>query len=325
VQSTSGFFGPPAGFPPAVAEAVQGVDGVESAVGFGFARTELTVDGDDFSQFISSVDPEASRGVLEPRMGEGFGPSALYDLQDDGVIVDVGEAADHGIHVGDRLTMTGPTGTSADLEVTAISDEENLLGYYTITRATFLANQHLPGDFMVFGRSEPGSDLDDVMARIEQAIEEVPTLEVVDRDGFIGNIADQITQFVTFIYALLALSVLIAAIGIANTLSLAIHERTRELGLLRAVGMNRSQLRSSIRWEAILIALLGTVVGIVLAVVISRSLLQALHSSGLITYRIPVGSLVLLAVMAGVVGVLASFFPSRRAARMAILDAIAKS
>jgi putative ABC transport system permease protein len=321
VQASGGFAGP-SSFPPVIADQVAAVPGVEAAVGLGFGRAEFTLEGGKkIGQFLSAVDPAQLPGVLEPRMTEG----EVGDLTDDGIIVDVGEADDHGIAIGDTITVTFAGGKTRELTVESISDEENLLGYYTITRATFLANQHLPGDFMVFGKSEPGSDLDEVMARIDRAIEEVPTLEVVDRDGFIGNIADQITQFVTFIYALLALSVLIAAIGIANTLSLAIHERTRELGLLRAVGMNRSQLRSSIRWEAILIALLGTVVGIVLAIVVSRSLLQSLHSSGLITYRIPVGSLVLLAVMAGVVGVLASFFPSRRAARMAILDAIAKS
>jgi putative ABC transport system permease protein len=130
---------------------------------------------------------------------------------------------------------------------------------------------------------------------------------------------------VNFIQVLLALSVIIATIGIANTLSLSIYERTREMGLLRAVGMNKRQLKASIRWEAVLIAALGTIVGITLAVVLSRAMLEALQSSGLIAYSVPFGFLVFLAVMAGVVGVIAAFFPSRRAARLAILDAIAKS
>jgi putative ABC transport system permease protein len=324
VQSTSGFFGPPAGFPPAVAEAVQGVDGVESAVGFGFARTELTVDGDDFSQFISSVDPEASRGVLEPRMGEGFGPSALYDLRNDGVIVDVGEAADHGIHVGDRLTMTGPTGTSADLEVTAISDEENLLGYYTITNTTFAEIVPQAVDSLVYGSLEQGADPAKVLPAIERAIDGFPSLEVLDRDGFIGSLADQLTQFVTIIYVMLALSVIIALIGIRNTISLSIHERTRELGLLRAVGMNRAQLKSSIRWEAVLIAVLGTLVGLCVGVGLSWAVLEALSSAGLTEFRLPVGSLAFITLMAAALAVLASVRPTRRASRLAILDAIAK-
>ena len=148
------------------------------------------------------------------------------------------------------------------------------------------------------------------MAGIDKAIDESPTLEVVDRDGFIGNIADQFTQFVTFIYVLLALSVIIALIGIGNTLSLAIHERTRELGLLRAVGMNRSQLRSSIRWEAVLISVLGTLVGLGLGVVISRAIMEALSSSGLIELP-PAGRHPRLHdVVAALLGVLASVLPS---------------
>ena len=100
---------------------------------------------------------------------------------------------------------------------------------------------------------------------------------MLDRDGFIGDLANQVTQFVTIIYVLLALSVIIALIGIGNTLSLSIHERTRELGLLRAVGMNRRQLRSSIRWEAVLISVLGTLVGLGLGVGLARAVLEALE------------------------------------------------
>ena len=148
---------------------------------------------------------------------------------------------------------------------------------------------------------------------------------MLDRDGFIGDLADQVTQFVTVIYVLLALSVIIALIGIGNTLSLSIHERTRELGLLRAVGMNRAQLRSSIRWEAVLISVLGTLVGLGLGLVLSRAMLEALKSSGLTEFTVPIGSLVMITVLAALMGVLASVRPARRAARLAILDAIAHS
>ena len=117
-------------------------------------------------------------------------------------------------------------------------------------------------DSLVFGSIEDGANQTQVLRGIEEAISGFPTLEVLDRDGFIGDLADQVTQFVTIIYVMLALSVIIALIGIGNTLSLSIHERTRELGLLRAVGMNRRQLRSSIRWEAVLISVLGTLVGL---------------------------------------------------------------
>ncbi|HJR25654.1 MAG TPA: FtsX-like permease family protein [Acidimicrobiales bacterium] len=320
VQSTSGFFGPPSGFPPAVADTVAEIDGVANAVGFGFSRTEFRVDGDEFAQFLSGVDPDAARGVLDPRMVTG----SLFDLTDDGVIVDVGEAEDHGIAIGDQLTITGPTGESRDFEVVAISDEENLLGYYAITGTAFAQVVPQAVDSLVFGAIEPGADLAAVLADIEQAIEGFPSIEVLDREGFIGDLAESVTQFVTIIYVMLALSVIIALIGIGNTLSLSIHERTRELGLLRAVGMNRSQLRSSIRWEAVLISVLGTLVGLGVGVGLSRAVLQALSSAGLTEFRLPVGSLVFITVLAAALAVLASIRPTRRASRLAILDAIAK-
>ncbi len=321
VQSTGGFFGPPAGFPATVADEVAQVPGVAAAVGFGFARVEFRLPGgDSATQFLSSVDPAASRGVIDPRMVEG----SLYDLTDDGVIVDVGEAEDHDLHVGDDITVTGPTGTQIDVEVQAISDEENLLGYYTITRKAFATIVPLAVDSLVFGAIDDGADLEQVMAAVERTIDDLPSLEVLDRDGFIGDLAQQVTQFVTIIYVLLALSVVIALIGIGNTLSLSIHERTRELGLLRAVGMNRGQVRSSIRWEAVLISVLGTLVGLAVGLGLSRAVLQALSSSGLTQFRVPVVSLIGITVLAALLGVLASVRPARRAARLAILDAIAK-
>jgi putative ABC transport system permease protein len=322
VQTESGPFGPPSGFPATVADQVAAVDGVSAAVGFGFARAEFAfADGGTTAQFLSAVDPVSSRGVLDPRMVEG----ELTDLTDEGVIVDVGEAEDHDLQVGDRLTITSTEGAQIAVVVQAISDEENLLGYYTITRSAFRAAFAQAVDSLVYGSIDPGADIDDVLARIETATEATPGLKILDRDGFIGDLAAQVTQFVTVIYVLLALSVIIALIGIGNTLSLSIHERTRELGLLRAVGMNRSQLRSSIRWEAVLISVLGTLVGLTLGLVLSRAMLEALKSSGLTEFTVPIGSLVTITVLAALMGVLASVRPSRRASRLAILDAIAKS
>jgi putative ABC transport system permease protein len=320
VQSDGGFGGP-SPFPTHIADEVAEVPGVKAAAGLGFDRAELTLSGGKpFRQYLSAADPTQLRDVLAPRMTQG----SIDDLTDDGIVVDAGEAEDHHIEVGDRVHVLFAGGKTADLEVQAISDEENLLGYYTITRSRYLESVPQPTDFMVFGKLDGGAkSFDQVKGRIDQVIHDVPTLEVVDRDGFIGNIADQISAFVNFISVLLLLAVVIAIIGIANTLSLSIHERTREMGLLRAVGMNRKQLKSSIRWEAIMIALLGTGVGIVLAVVASRGMLQALHSQGLVAYRLPIGFLVFLAVLSCAIGVLAAWLPSRRAARLAILDAIA--
>jgi putative ABC transport system permease protein len=168
-----------------------------------------------------------------------------------------------------------------------------------------------------------GADTDAVLAAVDEAVAGTPSLDVLDRDAFIGDLASQITSFVTIIYALLLLSIIIALIGIANTLSLSINERTRELGLLRAVGMHRGQMRSAVRWEAVLISLLGTLVGLALGLVLSWALITALGSQGLTSFAVPIGSLVGITIGAALLGTMASILPARRAAKLAILDAIA--
>lgn len=321
VQTDAGGFGGFGGFPATVADEVAAVDGVDVVVALGFSQAELTYpDGKTATQFVTSVDPENFTQVLEPRMTAGD----VTDLTDDGIIVDVQAADDHGVEVGDTMRLTLVGGAQLDLRVEAISDDQSLLGAFTITRATYADAVPEHQDIQVFGSIDDGADLDQVMTAVEAATASTPALQVLDRDGFIGTLASQITAFVTVIYALLILSIIIAMIGIANTLSLSIHERTRELGLLRAVGMDRRQLRSSVRWEAVLMSLLGAAIGIALGIGLSYALVTALEGFGLSRFALPGGSVVTIVLLAAVLGVLASVRPARRAARLAILDAIAE-
>ncbi len=320
IQSSAGAFGPPSGFPASVAEAAAQVEGVDTIVGLGFTRAELTYpDGETATQFVTSVEPEGLLEVLTPRMAEG----EITDLSDEGIVVDEALAEDHGVEIGDRMLLTVPGGDTLELEVQAISDDTTLLGLFTITRDTFASVAPELVDIQVFGTVEPGADVDRVLADVEAAIDDTPSLEVLDRDGFIGDLASQITSFVTVIYGLLVLSIVIALIGIANTLSLSINERTRELGLLRAVGMDRRQLRSAIRWEAVLISALGTLVGLGLGLLLSWAIVTSLEGFGLSRFAVPIQPLVAIAILAALLGTLASIRPARRASRLAILDAIA--
>jgi putative ABC transport system permease protein len=247
----------------------------------------------------------------------------LGDLTDQGVVVDVQIAEDNDLTIGSEVVMTGPTGASRTLTVEALSDDTVILGFFTVTRATGegLFPQQL--DMQVFGDVDDGRDVDAVLADIEDAVAATPGLDVLDRDAFAGDLADQISSFVNFIYGLLALSVVIAVIGVVNTLLLSIHERTREFGLLRAVGMLRPQLRSAVRWEALLIAVLGTIGGLGAGLAISRVLVQSLEAFGLTTFAVPVGGLVSIVVGAVVLGLLAAVYPAWRASRLDVLDAIA--
>jgi putative ABC transport system permease protein len=149
-----------------------------------------------------------------------------------------------------------------------------------------------------------------------------PNAEVQDLTEFKAAQAAQINQLLGLIYVLLALSVLIAVIGIANTLALSVVERTRELGLLRAVGMTRTQLRAAVRWEAVLIALFGALLGLGVSVFFGWAVVTALESEGFSELRIPVGSLLVIMVLAGIFGVVAALAPARRAARLNVLRAI---
>jgi putative ABC transport system permease protein len=132
-----------------------------------------------------------------------------------------------------------------------------------------------------------------------------------------------VQQELALVYALLALAIFIALLGIGNTLALSIFERTRELGLLRAVGMTRSQLRASIRWESVIIALQGTVLGLLVGVFFGWALVLSMKSQGITEFSIPALSLAIVLVLAGLAGIAAAILPSRRAAKLNILRAIA--
>jgi putative ABC transport system permease protein len=320
VQSDGGGFSF-SGFPTTVADAVREVDGVELVAAVGFSAVEVTYpDGSEATEFLASIDPPAFSEVLQPKMAEG----ALTDLTDDGILLDRQRAESNGVGIGDEVLLTAASGDAVVLRIQAISDDLALLGSISITRGTAATLVPELVDGQIFGLVGDGADLDQVLADVEQAISETPAIKVLDREGFVGSIVSQITSFVNIIYGLLVLSIVIALIGIANTLSLSINERTRELGLLRAVGMDRGQLRSTIRWEAALISVLGAVVGLGLGLLFSWAMLKALQEQGLSRFTVPYPSLVVIMLLAAGLGTLSSIRPARRAARLEILDAIAE-
>lgn len=249
---------------------------------------------------------------------------SLDDLTDDGVVIDRQAADDHAVAVGDTLGITFPGGSRRDLTVQGISDDLVVLFPFTITDATMVAQ--VPGalDFFGFVTAEEGADPAAVQEEIEELTGPIPLLDVLSRDEFLDRLIQQIAGFLTLIYALLGLSIIISLIGIANTLSLSIHERTREIGLLRAVGATRTQLKTSMRWEAGIIAVLGTLVGLGLGLLCSWAIVRSLAAFGLSTFQVPVGSLVFIVVVGALLGVVASLLPARRASRMDILAAIAQ-
>ncbi|MDQ2647947.1 MAG: ABC transporter permease [Actinomycetota bacterium] len=309
----------PIGMPLEVAETVAEVPGVQQVIAGGLAPAELVYpNGEKASHFVTGFDERGFGSIIEPNLVKG----EVEDFDDAGILIDRQVADDHDIELGDRIVVRNTDGTIEQV-VQGIIDDRNVLGFAAITRTTF--QEANPGalDTNVGAIIDPGADLAAVMEDVEAAVARFPDLEVLDQEGVVGDFKTQITGFITIMYGLLMLSIVIALIGVANTLSLSISERVRELGLLRAVGMDATDLRSAIRWEAWLICLLGTLVGVSVGLVVGVALTKALKAIGLTTFAVPFLGIVVIIALSAVLGTLASVRPARRAARLPILAAIA--
>jgi putative ABC transport system permease protein len=179
-------------------------------------------------------------------------------------------------------------------------------------------------DVQVYSRLAPGVSAAAGRSAIERVLADYPNATLMDRTEYKHEQVAQIDQLLGLMYGLLGLALVIALIGIANTLALSIYERTHELGLLRAVGMTRRQLRGVVRGESVVIALLGTVEGLVVGVLLGCAVVIALKSQGVTRLSVPVTQLVIVAVLAGLAGVVAAMGPARRAARLDVLRAISR-
>ena len=162
-----------------------------------------------------------------------------------------------------------------------------------------------------------------MQARAKAALtDRFPSVEVLTKKEFTDDVAGQVNQLLSLFYVLLGLAVIVSLFGIVNTLALSIYERTRELGMVRAIGMSRRQVRTMVRYESVITALIGAVLGLVLGVLFAIAMTPPLADQGL-KISIPVGTLVVLLVLAGLAGVLAAIAPARRASRLDVLQALA--
>ena len=214
------------------------------------------------------------------------------------------------------------------LTVAAIFDEQ-LVGTggttWIVDLSTYVANVTDQYDRQVFVNAHDGIDAASSRSAIDKVLTDWPSAELQDQAEFKEAITSEINSLLNLIYGLLALAVIIALIGIANTLALSVHERTRELGLLRAVGMTRSQIRSLVRWESVMIAMLGTGLGLGLALAGAWAIVQALAEEGVTSVVVPISRMIVIVAVAVLAGVIAALGPARRAARLDVLRAIASS
>jgi putative ABC transport system permease protein len=226
------------------------------------------------------------------------------------------------LHLGDTVTMFFPETGVQPFRVVATYGTQQPIGDYAISLQAFDANvaTHVDNDILV--STAPGVSRQEARQAIQHVLEDYPTAKLMTKSEFKGSIANQIDQILNLIYVLLAMALVIALFGIANALALSVFERTREVGLLRAVGMRRSQVRSTVRWESVLIALLGTALGTTIGLGFAWTLVHAMKNQDLNTFAVPLEQLGLIVLGAAIAAVVAAALPARRAARLDVLKAI---
>ncbi len=304
------------GLPTEVATKIQQVPEVAAAASYrvGFGK----INGDDRSYV--AIDPQQAAKVIDLKPISG----QVSDLDDNGVILSKKRAEDLHLAVGGTLEMTFQNAQTKTLTVEAIVDKTDALQStgQIITQSLHEQSGADQFDLAIYIKYADGVSAPAALAAIKTVTDQYPTATLRDREDFIDHQAAQINTFVNLMYGLLMLAVLIAIASISNTLSLSIYERTREIGLVRAVGATRPQTRSTVRWESVLVALIGTVLGIVIGVFFGYSIIAALDDEGAV-FKLPVGALVVIIILAFLAGTLAAVRPARRAARLNILTAIA--
>ena len=246
----------------------------------------------------------------------------LSTMTASGIAVSTQVASSQHLRIGSPVVLTFPTTGRKTYTVQVIYGTRELAGDYILPLAAGEANFPQNLDIMIFVKLSPGVSATAGRHAIDGVLGSYPNATLLDQAQYKAQQAQQVDQLLNLIYGLLALAVIIALVGIANTLALSIYERTRELGLLRAVGTTRGQLRSMVLSESLVISLLGALEGLVLGILFGWAIVASLHSQGVTQLVFPITQLLVLAAVAGLAGVVAAIAPSRRATRLNILRAV---
>jgi len=251
------------------------------------------------------------------------GPPVLRHLRNNQAILSDSFASANDLEVGDRFRLLSQTGRKPSFEVVGEFDSKlGVSGSVLITQTAMAREFGQTQDTIDFIETMPDADANEVQALLTVLVERAfPVAEVLNQQELKETREDQVQQLVNLVYALLLLAIVISVFGIANTLALSIHERTRELGMLRAIGMSRRQVRTMIRYEAVITALIGAILGMVLGLIFAALIAQPLKDEGF-TLSYPIGSLIGLLVFAAAIGVLAAIAPARRASRLDVLESL---
>ncbi|HEX2176993.1 MAG TPA: ABC transporter permease [Nocardioidaceae bacterium] len=300
-------------FSPKVSDDVEQIAGVDTVARFRYGQAEI----EGTRGVVGAADPALFTDAMKVNMLAG----SAQDLRGRALLVEGERAEDKGWSVGDTVSVTLPKG-EREYEIVGLFETNPAVATgYVMSLDALAAAGVAPADNYAYVTAEPGAK-DQVGAAIETSIADLPTVTLKDQAEFAEEQRAPVDQMLTMIYALLGLAVVIAVLGIINTLALSVIERTREVGLLRAVGLSRRQLRRMVRLESTVIAVLGATLGVALGLVFGVGLLSALADEGLSELRVPVAQLAAFVLASGLVGVLAAVWPARRAAKLNVLTAI---
>ncbi|WP_432053622.1 FtsX-like permease family protein [Streptomyces sp. bgisy022] len=312
-------------FTPELTERVRDTEGVGRVVRQRFAPMAVRLpDGERIETTAAGYDD----GVDEVANVTYTSGDTAAALADGNLAMDADFAAEHRVRVGDTVPVEFPGGRRAELTVAALTDLAGGEGF-GMRGGLFLGiatvERYLPGgqDSALYVNAAPGTDAGTLGDRLETALEPYPQVRARDQADYKELVHDQIAVLLYLVYALLGLAIVIAVMGVVNTLALSVVERTREIGLLRAIGLSRRQLRRMVRLESVVIAVFGAVLGLALGLVWGVCVQRVLALEGLTAFAVPWTTIVAVVVGSALIGVAAALLPALRASRMNVLEAIA--
>jgi putative ABC transport system permease protein len=305
--------------PPNAQDAVRAVPGVYASSGQ--YMDQIQVNGKPTVDTLEGVEARLLPEIYRPHWLRGGTDTLMAWLRGDTALIEEQFAKTHGIAVGERFRIVTPSGGKATLLAIGEYRDPQILQGILVDLPTYQRVSAVHDPYSFFVKVDPRADRAQVQAHIAAALDRFPTAEVRSSEQYRELINEQVNQIVYLLYALLAMSLVISLFGIANSLFLAVHERTREFGLLRAVGATQRQVRRVVRYESVITAVIGALLGTLVGVLFAALATAALSDLGL-GFALPLGQLALFLVLAVAVGVVSAVVPARRAARVNVLDAM---
>jgi len=282
-----------------------------------FRAASAQVNGD--TKQIGAVRGSAFGELVDIDLTSG----SVESLDEGKILLHRDPARDYAVDVGDTLSILWLNGTEQQIEVGGIYDDATIAGNWLVGLSTLQAvSTASPTDFFIGAKIADGVSIEDARAAVEEVALDFPSAEVQDQAEFQQSQEDRLNQLLTIIYGLLVISIAIAVLGIANTMALSVFERTREFGLLRAVGMSKRDLKRSVRWEAVIVAVFGASLGIFVGIPLGLAVTKALPSTFITVTVVPIDTIIIIFMASIIVGIVAAIGPARRAAKLNVLDSI---